>query len=290
MASVLVTGATGKQGGAVANLLLERGHDVIAYVRSPESPAARRLSALGARLATGDLGDAAAMGKAAADADAIFGLSVPFGAGGKEQEVAQGRLLVDVAARLGAHLVYSSVRGADRIVGSNVAHASSKQLIEAYLRDRGLPATVLGPTYFMENMLNVSFNRLRDGVLAMPLSPDKRLDQVTVLDIAGMAVEALQNPDQFAGRRIDLASDSVTGRQAAAILSDVLGREIPYRQLAADQVRRFAGDEVANMFQRFEDNTYFLDIAALRQQYPAVRWHTFAEWAGTVDWGRLLDR
>ncbi|MEU5727334.1 NmrA family NAD(P)-binding protein [Micromonospora sp. NPDC047738] len=289
MVAVLVTGATGRQGGAVADLLLERGHEVIAYVRSPESPAARGLSAKGARLAPGDLADAAALTKAAAAADAVFGLSVPFGAGGKEQEVAQGRLLIDVAAQLGVHLLYSSVRGADRIVNSNVAHASSKQLVEAYLRDRDLPATVLGPTYFMENTLNVAFNRLREGVLAMPLSPDKNLDQVTVLDIAGMAVHALEKPDQFVGKRIDLASDSVTGKQAAAALSDVLGRDIPYQQLPVDQVRRWAGDEVANMFQRFEDNTYFLDITALREQYPAVRWHTFAEWAKTVDWSRLLD-
>lgn len=141
----------------------------------------------------------------------------------------------------------------------------------------------------MENTLNVAFNRFREGVLAMPLSPAKKLDQVTVLDIAGMAVLALENPDQFVGKRIDLASDSISGEQAAAVLSDVLGRDIPYQQLPIDQVRRWAGDEVANMFQRFEDNTYFLDIAALREQYPAVRWHTFAEWTKTVDWSRLLD-
>jgi uncharacterized protein YbjT (DUF2867 family) len=289
MTTVLVTGATGKQGGAVADLLLEHGHNVIGYVPSPDAPPAQALSAKGARLATGDLADAGALTSAAATAEAVFGLSVPFGAGGKEQEIAQGRSLVDVAAQLGIHLVYSSVRGADRIVNSNIAHASSKQLIEAYLRDRDVPATVLGPTYFMENTLNVAFNRLREGVLAMPLSPDKKLDQVTVLDIASMAVHALENPDQFVGRRIDLASDSVTGRQAAAVLSDVLGRDIPYQQLPIDQVRRRAGDEVANMFQRFEDNTYFLDITALRRNHPAVQWHSFADWAKTIDWGRLLD-
>ena len=151
MTTVLVAGVTGKQGEAVADLLLERGHEVIAYVRSPESPAAQALAAKGARLATGDLADAAALTKAAAAADAVFGLSVPFGAGGKEQEIAQGRLLIDVAGQLGVNLAYSSVRGADRIITSNVAHASSKQLIEAYLRDRDLPATVLGPTFHGEH-------------------------------------------------------------------------------------------------------------------------------------------
>jgi uncharacterized protein YbjT (DUF2867 family) len=214
---------------------------------------------------------------------------VPFGSGGKQKEIAQGRLLIDVAAREGVHLVYSSMRGADRIIDSNVAHASSKQMIEAYLRERDLPSTVLVPTYFMENMLNVAFNRLRDGVLAMPLSPDKRLDQVTVLDIAGMAVHAIENPEEFAGKRIDVASATVTGNQAAATLREVLGRDIPYQQLHIDQVRRWAGDEIATMFQRFEANTHFLDIPALHSQYPAVSWHSFAEWAKTIDWDRLVS-
>lgn len=116
MTTVLVIGATGKQGGAVADLLLERGHEVVAYVRAAESPAAQVLAARGARLAAGDLADPPALAKACAGVDAIFGLSVPFGKGGKEAEVAQGRLLVDTAADLGVHLVYSSISGADRIV------------------------------------------------------------------------------------------------------------------------------------------------------------------------------
>jgi uncharacterized protein YbjT (DUF2867 family) len=230
------------------------------------------LAARGAQLAAGDLADAAALTRAAARVDAIVGLTVPFGRGGKEQEVTQGRVLVDVAAQFGTHLVYSSVRGANQPVDGKVAHASSKQLIEAYLRERGLPATVLGPAYFMENFLNVSFNQLRDGMLAMPLSPDKRLDQVTVQDIAGMAVHAIENRDALVSVRIDLASDSVTGTQAAAALSAILGREIPYRQIPIDQVRRRVGEEITTMFQRFEENTHHVDIPRLRSQYPGVRW------------------
>jgi uncharacterized protein YbjT (DUF2867 family) len=125
-------------------------------------------------------------------------------------------------------------------------------------------------------------------ILAMPLSPDKKLDQVTVLDIAGMTVHAIEHPEEMAGKGVDLASDSVTGREAAQVLSEVLGREIPYRPLPLEQVRQWAGDEIATMFQRFEDNTEFLDTASLRAEYPAVRWHGFADWARTVDWERVL--
>ncbi|MDX3099256.1 Rossmann-fold NAD(P)-binding domain-containing protein [Nonomuraea angiospora] len=74
-------------------------------------------------------------------------------------------------ARLDAHLVYSSVRGGDRLEATNVDQADSKQLIEAYLRDQPVRATVLGPVYFMENALNLGFSRLGDGVLANPLTP-----------------------------------------------------------------------------------------------------------------------
>jgi uncharacterized protein YbjT (DUF2867 family) len=287
--TVLVIGATGKQGGAVADLLLNRGHDVTAYVRSPESPSALALSTAGVRLVTGDLADPEALAGAAEGAEAIFGLSVPFGSGGKDEEVAQGRLLVDVAARTGAHLVYSSVRGADRMAETDIDHADSKQLVEAYLRDKQVRATVLGPVYFMENVLNVGFSRLTDGILANPLSAGKPLDQVTVLDIAGLAAHAIEHPDRFVGERIDVASDRVTGEESARILSKVLDREIPYQQMPLDQVRQWAGDEVADMFQRFEDNTDFLDVDGLHARYPDVTWHRYADWAQTVDWDRVLQ-
>ncbi|MET7372019.1 NmrA/HSCARG family protein [Micromonospora arida] len=289
MTTVLVIGATGQQGGAVADLLLQHGHEVTAYVRSPESPPAQALSAAGARLVTGDLGDPVALADAAHGVDAIFGLSVPFGSGGKDEEIAQGRLLIDAAARAEAHLVYSSVRGADQMVESDIDHADSKQHIEAYLRRQQARATVLGPVYFMENVLNTGFSRLTDGVLANPLSAGKPLDQVTVRDIAGLAVHAIEHPDRFVGERIDVVSDRVTGEEAARILSDVLGREIPYRQLPLDQVRQWAGDEIADMFQRFEDNTDFVDVDALHAAYPDVAWHRYADWARTVDWDRVLS-
>ncbi|GAB3936368.1 hypothetical protein GCM10027614_12760 [Micromonospora vulcania] len=195
---------------------------------------------------------------------------------------------MDTAARADAHLVYSSVRGADRMVSTDIDHADSKQLVEAYLRDQQVRATVLGPVYFMENALNVGFSRLTDGILANPLTASKPLDQVTVRDIAGLAVYAIEHPDRFIGERIDVVSDRVTGEEAARILGDVLGREIPYQQLPLDQVRQWAGDEIADMFQQFEDNTDFVDIETLHARYPDVAWHSYADWARTIDWDHVL--
>ncbi|MFE9916912.1 hypothetical protein ACFYPG_17365 [Micromonospora sp. NPDC005553] len=64
---------------------------------------------------------------------------------------------------------------------------------------------------------------------------------------------------------------------------------IPYQQLPMDQVRQWAGDEIADMFQRFEDNTDFVDVDALHATYPDVAWHRYADWARTVDWDRVLS-
>ncbi|MEV0237479.1 NmrA family NAD(P)-binding protein [Nonomuraea sp. NPDC050786] len=95
-------------------------------------------------------------------------------------------------------------------------------------------------------------------MLANPLTLGKPLDQVSVLDIAGMAVHAVENPDELVGERIDIASDRVTGQEAARMLSEVLGREIPYQQMPLDMVRQWAGEEVATMFENFENDTDFL--------------------------------
>lgn len=287
MARVLVLGATGRQGGAVARQLTARDHEVTALVRDASSPGAQELADEGIRLTTGDLRSEEALAHAMSGHDAVFGLSIPFGEGGKDEEVRAGRALVDASAQV--HLVYSSVRGGDRIDESGVDHADSKQLVEAYMRERSTPTTVIGPVYFMDNALAVDFSGLRRGVLSTPLTAHKRLDQVAVADIAGMAVYAIEHPDTMIGQRVDIASDSVTGAQAAEILSRVIGRDIPYEQLPIEVVRKYTGEEFVAMWESFEHNRDFLDIATLRARYPDVQWHSYESWARTVDWENIMS-
>jgi hypothetical protein len=110
----------------------------------------------------------------------------------------------------------------------------------------------------------VGFNRLHQGILAMPLSAGKRLDQTTVLDIAALAACAFEHPRELAGQRIDLASDSLCGTEMTSILSQILGRIIPYQQLPIEQVRQWADNDIATTFERFEANEYYVDIVGLR--------------------------
>ena len=288
---VLVGGATGKQGNAVATLLLEHGHEVVAYVRSTESPQAMTLEAGGAKLAVGDLADRDALAQAALDVDVMFSITFPFGKDGAREEIAQGQALADVAAAQRKYLIYSSIAGGQRRPSDlGVEHASSKQPIEAYMATQELVLTIIAPVYLMENLLNFNFNGLTHETYAQPLSPQRKIDQVTVLDIAGMAVYALEHPEELVGKRVEVASERINGVEIAQTLSQVIGRPIRYVQVPIEQISKMAGKEIAKMYQSFEDDPYYIDIAALHAQYPGVKWHTFQQWAQTLDWKKLLPR
>src|SRR5437867_10645392 len=114
---VLVTGATGKQGGAVVEALLTQGHQVRALTRNSASPAAKRLRQQGVEIAVGDFTDHDSLVRAARGVDAVYAMSTPYKQGA-EQEIAQGIAITDAAKAAGiGHIVYSSVASANRATG-----------------------------------------------------------------------------------------------------------------------------------------------------------------------------
>src|SRR5260221_2450947 len=117
---VLVSGATGKQGGAVVEALLAREHQVRALTRNSASPAANRLREQGVEIAVGDFTDHDSLVRAAQGADAVYAMSTPYEQGA-EKEIAQGITITDAAkAAAVAHIIYSSVASADR--GTGISH------------------------------------------------------------------------------------------------------------------------------------------------------------------------
>lgn len=283
--SVLVTGATGKQGGALARLLLKRGHRVRALTRKTESPAARELERLGAELATGSFDDRAALERAAQKVDAVFAMATPF-EGGTEVETRQGITVADTVKAAGVkHLLYASVASADRNTG--IPHFDSKYKIEQHVKALGIPYTIIGPVFFMENLISPWWlPGLKEGKLAMALPASRKLQQVALADIAGFAALALERREQFLGKRVDIASDELTGARAVEAISRLSGRKIEYVELPLAQVRAWSED-FAKMFEWFDQVGYSADIAALRKDYPEVGWQTFEGWAKAQDWNVL---
>jgi uncharacterized protein YbjT (DUF2867 family) len=168
---VLVTGATGRQGGAVLKHLLARGRPVRVLTRRPDSPAALALAARGVEIAAGDMDDRASLERAMRGVGGVYSVR-DFWSSGAEREVRQGFNVADAAAATGvAHLVYSSVGGAER--NSGIDHWETKWQIEQHIRGLGLPATMLRPAAFMENYYIPAVEKaLMKGRLVDPIRSD----------------------------------------------------------------------------------------------------------------------
>src|SRR6266404_1995559 len=141
---VVVTGATGNQGGAVVKNLLERGHEVRAVTRNTDSVKARELAKAGATLVRASLEDTAVLTKALEGATSLFTMTTPLEAG-LHAETRQGISAADAAKAAGVHLVFTSVGSANRQTG--VPHFDSKYEVEKHIATIGVRATVLAPVY-----------------------------------------------------------------------------------------------------------------------------------------------
>jgi uncharacterized protein YbjT (DUF2867 family) len=280
--TVVVTGSTGKQGGAVARGLLERGHKVRAVTRDPNSSHAKSLAHGGATLVAASLDDSAAIKKALEGATSLFAMTMP--SGGTDAETRQGIAAADAAKATGVHLVFTSVGSANRQTG--VPHFDSKYEVEKHIAKIGVRATILAPVSFMENLYFIK-EQLAKGIYAAALPPTRELAQVAVADIGAVAVRVLEDAGRFAGKRFDLAGDELNGNDAMAILSRVTGRLFSYYQVPLDVIRQRMGEDAVKMYEWFDRVGFTVDRAALRREFPDVAFRDFESWAKTQDWSAL---
>jgi len=225
--TILVTGATGHQGGGAARHLLADGWRVRALVRDTQKPAARALAELGIGLVLGDLTDRPSLDDAVAGAYGVYSLQRPIGV---DQEVGEAKNLADAAKAAGVqHFVQSSVIGADS--PSTLPWVASKIEIEAYLHTLGMPLTILRPVTFMENLLNQ-----KGSILAGKMTgfmPAASVHQwIAADDIGRFIALAFFDPNSWIGRTAEIAGDELTEEQGAVVLSMVLGTPIVYAQQA----------------------------------------------------------
>ncbi|HLQ58331.1 MAG TPA: NmrA/HSCARG family protein [Gemmatimonadales bacterium] len=279
---VLVTGATGKQGGHLVRELLARGHAIRALTRKPDSPAAAALAQRGVTIVTGNFEDQNSLERAARGVDTVFAMSTPFESGA-QTETREGINIVRAASTAGVtHLVYTSVAGADR--ASGIPHFDSKFEVEKEIRRAGVPFTIVAPVFFMENFLaDWMLAGITKGSIALALPATRRVQQIAVADIAQFTALAIERRDGFLGKRIDIASDELTVPTAAAAISEASGRRVEYTALPIDAVRQ-QNDDLARMFEWFDRVGYDADVVGLRGLYPEVDWHRFSVWAREQDW------
>jgi len=260
--TILITGVTGNQGGAVAHALQGTGFHLRGMTRKPNGERAMAFARNGVEVVQGDLDDEATLRRALAGAWGVFGVQ-NTGEAGVEREEAQGKRLATLARKAGVeHYVYTSVASADKRTG--IPHFDNKWRIEETVRGLGFPShVILRPVFFMENLL-APFS-LQGSTLAWALGPDTKLQMIAVDDIGWFGARAFTDA-VLNGREIDLAGDVRTMTEAAQILTEALGRPIAFAQTPIEQVRQYS-KEMALMLEWFERVGYSVGIAGLEREF-----------------------
>jgi uncharacterized protein YbjT (DUF2867 family) len=275
---VLITGATGKQGGATLRHLAKRGgFKLRAITRKPDGDAAKALAALGAEVVVGDLDDAASLSRALAGAWGVYAVQNSWEAG-VEGEEAQGKRLAKLAREGGVQrFVYASVGSAHKKTG--IPHFESKFHVEETVRALGFPShAIIRPVFFMENLLggwSIQGDKLMSGI-----APTTKMQMVAVDDIGKYGAKAFAEAEQMKNVEVDIAGDSLTMPQAAAALGPALGKALTYQQIPMAAIRQNSED-VALMTEWFEREGYSADIGGNEKRF-GIRALTFPEWLRTL--------
>jgi uncharacterized protein YbjT (DUF2867 family) len=281
--TIAVAGATGAQGGAVVDALLERGARVRALVRSSESERARNLASRGVEIVQIDTKDPASLTSALRAVDAFFFMTTPYGHSQNpdvDGEIQQGVDFADAAAAAQVpHVVFSSVGGADR--HSGVPHFESKRRVEEHLAERGLRATIIRPVFFMDNFMSmaptVENNEL---VLRLPVPDGIKLQTIATRDIGVIAAAALVDPAAVPAE-IEIAGDELTGSEIAAAFGAHVGLSARYEALPVEVLD--GQDDLQKMFRWFADTpAYQADISAVRRIDPDL-WNLKA-WLNAINY------
>ncbi|MEU3230560.1 NmrA/HSCARG family protein [Nocardiopsis alba] len=254
--TVLVTGATGNQGGGVARALLADGWRVRAFVRDPGGSAARALADEGAELVRGDWDDVESLRRAVDGVHGVFGVQ-PLGAAEAEleAEVRWGISLAEIATDAGVeHFVYSSVGGAERRTG--IDHFETKAAIERHVLASALPATILRPVFFMNNLLGF-VDAGPERVMELPVLADRPMQFIAASDIGRIAAAVFAAPREWIGRQVEIAGDELSFADVARVYERLTG--VPTRLVTRPIEDR--------MFEWFAESGYRADIAALREEF-----------------------
>jgi len=286
--TVLVTGATGNQGGATARHLLADGWRVRALVRDETAPAAVGLAAAGAELVRGDLDDRASIDAAARGAYGIYSVQ-----SANDNEITQGKNVADAAKAANVqHLVYSSVGGVEsqnRFYVEQGWGPIDKWQIEQHIRDLGVPATILRPAGFMEDFTSPA-RFFQNGSLNVPWHDGVVMQLIAIDDTGAFAALTFAEPHAYLGKAMEITGDRLTAPQIAGALSAAAGRHVPHTQIPLAALWEH-NPEVAKVF-TWANETYY-DTARTPLEKAHATLMDFRTWLDRSGKARLvaqLDR
>jgi uncharacterized protein YbjT (DUF2867 family) len=247
-ATIVVTGSTGRQGGAVTRSLLKHGWRVRAVTRNPRSQKAQALAGLGAEVVQADLEDRLSLEAAFRDAYGVYSVQNPM-LSNLETEIKQGKMVADAAkaARI-QHLVYGSAGfGAPTGIGS----WDSKLQIEAHMKALELPRTILRPVAFMELMTDKDFYPAVSTWHLMPklMGAARPVGWLSTDDLGVIAATIFGSPEQFTGQDISLVSDVKSIDDCRELYREIMGKYPARFPMPVWMFKRFVGTDLITMWE-----------------------------------------
>jgi len=284
---ILVTGATGKQGGAVISALLasqsKSPFHLVALTRKANSARAKALAQRpNVSILEGDLDDCTSIFKMSEPFHGVFGVTTPMK--GHELEEKQGKALVDAAAANGVkHFVFTS---ADRGVhsdtdGTVVPHFQSKFNIENHLKAVAAKSgqmdwTIIRPVAFMENLSQDFIGKAFATIWELN-GVDRKLQLVSTVDVGILAADAFKNQEKYTSKALNLATDSLSPNEAKAIFRRVVGQEMPTTYHFVGRLLKWMlHKQLGIMFQWFVDVGFAADPNQYKMEFPEMQ--GFEKW------------
>jgi len=255
---IVVTGATGRQGGAVTRSLLADGWHVRALTRNAQSEKAKAVSALGAEVVQGNMEDRESLRSAFQGAYGVYSVQNPM-ISGEEGEIRQGKHVADTAKEAGVqHLVYGST-GFGKPTG--IGSWDSKLQVEAFMKSLGIPLTILRPKAFTDIMTDKTFYPQVSTWYLMPkfMGADRSVGLLSTYDLGIIAAKVFASPERFIGQDIPLASDVKSIAQSRVIYRDVMGKKPSRFPMPVWMFKRFVGTDLITMWQWLEKSDVHFD-------------------------------
>ncbi|XP_066294009.1 nmrA-like family domain-containing protein 1 [Branchiostoma lanceolatum] len=275
---VVVFGATGLQGGGVANALLEDSYvKVRAVTRNASSAKAKALQERGAEVVEGNYDDPGSLERALQGAHGMFVVTNYMEHQEFDRDVKQGKAVADAAKGTGVqHVVFSSLENVQKTMGFPCLFYDSKAEIEEYMKSIGLPVTIVKYPAYYENYINFGPRKLADGTYELGYAMEgAAMHAVSVADM-GFAIRTIfKNRAEWLGRTVGFSGDKLTVQQHAVILSKHLAPKVfkPTKMTTEEYSKLgFPGaEQIANMFKFYRLGNPDRSVELTRQLYPGTR-------------------
>jgi len=278
--TILVTGATGNQGGAVMRHLLSNGWRVRAMTRSVKRAKDMGLNIRDVEWVQADYMDPATLDRALRGVYGAFCVTTPA-EDGPRAETAQGVNMANAADRAGVkHFVYSSIASSDE--GTGIPEFDSKYAVETFLRGLSIPITVVRPVLFMDGLCTSDMHReILEGHLRYGLPPDKKVQMISLDDFGRSVAKVFRQPSKYVGITLDLAGDELTMPQVAEVLGTVMDCRVTYRPISAADIKMM-DPRRGTMMEWMGARGHHVDLERVRAFNPGLT--DFHHWAQRVTW------